>query len=130
MKKTASLFAGAMLLAGILPASADEQLSGTILDGSNYVRVALTLPSATPSAPAGDLRVAGSWACNLTLNFVTTDEQKVDFYALGGPAKGRCAPLENGYLHRRGAGGAVVIELFKRGEESPLYTVKLDPPGK
>ncbi|MGX1185151.1 hypothetical protein AB7M29_002830 [Pseudomonas sp. F-14 TE3623] len=126
MRHITSIFAGAMLLASILPASADEKFAGTISDGNDDIPVALTITATKqPGSAAGQIRFEDQWKCGFALQF-SKNRDKVDVYSLQGAGSGRCIALASGYLHRgAGADGSTVIQLFDRTHKDPVYTVDL-----
>ncbi|KNX77085.1 hypothetical protein DA83_03805 [Pseudomonas sp. 250J] len=128
MRHLATALAGALALAGLGSAWADEY-QGTLKDNGTNVPVLLNIdPGAGLGKNAGKVRFGAGWACDFALEFNGADGPERS-YSLKGGGAGRCGPLTLGYLQSRQGSDGLQIQLFTQANKL-AYSATLVPPAR
>jgi hypothetical protein len=129
MRHLTAALAGALALASLAPAWANDQYQGTLKDNGRPVSVTLAIDAgAGLGKKAGTVRFAGQWACGFDLEF-NGEEKQVSTYSLDGSGAGRCGPLTLGYLQSQRGPDGLKVQLYTQSNKL-AYSLTLVPPGK
>lgn len=113
MRRIAATLVGAISLATLSLAWADDSYQGVLNDNGRPFPVSLSIkPSVQEGDLAGRIRFSEPWACGLSLVFVGADAARTASYVFRGAAAGRCTTLVAGSLKARPDKEGVVIQLF------------------
>lgn len=125
MRRIAATLVGAISLATLSLAWADDSYQGVLNDNGQPLAVALSINSSVQEGDlAGRIRFNEPWVCGLSLVFVGADAANAASYVFRGAAAGRCTALAAGSLKARSDDDGVMVQLFDSANKL-RYSVKL-----